>query len=145
MGSPSPGIVRMAELIRIHKNLYCVIWLLYEPHCPSPTCMGGDKNKLHHIKGNPSWLPPEVRILRKEDEFLYRCSYCGLVWFQETSMRPGLDANPVGYYYDDLHHPWEFVSLKAKYRIRKQNTSRYWYNMGSKRRAPYPPAWGGVD
>jgi hypothetical protein len=116
----------------------------YEPHCPSPTCTGGNKNKLYHIKGNPNWLPPEVRGPKKEGEILYRCTYCGLIWFQERSKRPGLDAKPVGYY-DDLQHPWEFVSLKGKYRIREQNTSRYWHNVGSKREAIHPPKRGGVD
>lgn len=133
----------MAKLI-VHKNPHYMVWLLYEPHCPSPACMGGDKSKLHHIKEKPNWLPPEVWMLRKEDEILYRCSHCGLVWFQETSMRPGLDANPVGYY-DDPDHPCEFVSLEAKHRIREQSTSRYWYAMGRKRRALSPPARGGVD
>ena len=136
----SPGVVRMAESSRIHKNLYSVIWLLYEPHCPSPACAGGDKNKLHHIKGNPNWLPPEVCAPRKEDEILYRCAYCGLVWFQEASKRPGIDAHPVGYY-DDLDH----VFLKGHYRIREQNTTPYWYSMGNKRRDPRPPKYGGVD
>ncbi len=142
--STRPGAVRMAELSRIHNNLSSVIWLLYEPHCPSPSCAGGDKNKLHYIKGNPSWLPPEVCALRKEDEILYRCAYCGLVWFQEASKRPGIDAYPVGYY-DDLDHPREYVLVKGDYRIREQNTTPYWYNMGSKRRVPRTPKYGGVD
>ena len=133
----------MAELSRIHKNLSSVIWLLYEPHCPSHACMGGDKNKLHRIKGNPNWLPAEVRALRREDDVLYRCAYCGLVWFQEPSKRPGIDAYPVGYY-DDPEHPWEYVSLKDNFRIREQNTSRYWYSVGSKRE-PHPPKCGGVE
>jgi hypothetical protein len=130
----------MAELSPIHNNLYSVIWLLYEPHCPSPECAGGDKNKLRHIKGNPSWLPSEVCALRKEDEILYRCASCGLVWFQEALKRPGIDASPVGYY-DDLDR----VFLKGNYRIREQNTTPYWYHMGSKRRGPRPPRCGGVD
>jgi len=140
MLSTPPGGVRMAELSPIHHNLYSVIWLLYEPHCPSPACAGGDKNKLRHIKGNPGWLPPEVCALRKEDQILYRCSYCGLVWFQEASKRPGIDPYPVGYY-DDLDQ----VFLKGNYRIREQNTTFYWYHMGSKRRDPRPPRYGGVD
>lgn len=134
----------MAEFSRLHKNLDCVIWLLYEPNCPSPACTAGDKNKLHHIKGTPHWLPPEVWALSKEDEILYRCASCGLVWFQEASKRPGIDAYPVGYY-DDLEHPWEYVFSKANAPIRAQNTTRYWYNMGSKRNVPRPPKDGGVD
>jgi hypothetical protein len=35
--------------------------------------------------------------------------------------------------------------LKGNYRIREQNTTSYWYNMGSKRRDPRPPKYGGVD
>jgi len=116
----------------------------YEPHCPSPTCTGGSKSKLCHIRKKPNWLPPEVRTPKKEGETVYRCTYCGLVWFQERSKRPGLDAKPVGYY-DDLQHPWEFVSIKGKYKIREQNTGRYWYKVGSRRRAIHPPQKGGVD
>jgi hypothetical protein len=116
----------------------------YDPHCPSPTCTGGYKYKLYHIKGKPNWLPLEHRVPKKEGQILYRCNYCGLVWFQERSKRPGLDAKPLGYY-DNLQHPWEFVSLKRKYRIREQNTSRYWFSVGSKREAMPPPKRGGVD
>jgi hypothetical protein len=114
----------------------------YEPHCPSRTCAGGCKNKLHRISGKPNWLNREVWAKKKGEESLYRCGHCGLVWFQESSKRLGLDARPVGYY-DDLEHPWEFVSLKHRYRIREQNTSRYWYNMEKK--ALRAPRWGGVE
>ena len=114
----------------------------YEPHCPSRTCRGGHKNKLYRIRGNPSWLAREVWARKKRGEFLCRCAHCGLVWFQEFSKRLGLDARPVGYY-DDFEHPWEFVSLKHRYRIRAQNTSRYWHNLG--RMTVRAPRWGGVD
>ena len=116
----------------------------YEPHCPSPTCTGGHKNKLYHIRGQPNWLPLEVRAPKKGEGILYRCACCGLVWFQKRSKRPGFDAKPVGYY-DDFQHPWEFVSLKGRYRIREQNTSCYWCSAGSKRGAIQPPKRGGVD
>jgi len=116
----------------------------YEPHCPSPTCIGKDRNKLYHIWGKPNWLPLEDWAQKKEDEILYRCAYCGLVWFQKRSKRPGFDARPIGYY-DDLQHPWEFVSLKDKYKIREQNTSRYWCYAESQRKAVHPPKRGGVD
>lgn len=116
----------------------------YEPHCPSRTCTGGHKNKLFHIKGKPNWLPPEVWIEKKEEEIVYRCSDCGLVWFQEKSKRQGVDARPFGYY-DKFDHPWEFVPLKGRYTIREQNTSRYWYKGQSKREAIHPPRRGGVN
>jgi len=79
---------------------------------------------------------------KKEGENLCRCAHCGFVWFQESSKRLGMDARPVGYY-DDFEHPWEFVSLKHRYRIREQNTSHYWDNM--RRKAIRPPRVGGVD
>ena len=116
----------------------------YEPHCPSRTCTGGHKNKLFHIKGRPIWLPPEVWIKKKEEEIVCRCSYCGLVWFQEKLKRQGVDARPVGYY-DGFDYPWEFVPLKGQFTIREQNTSRHWYKVRSKREAMHPPRSGGVD
>jgi hypothetical protein len=138
------GKVRMAELSSAHSNFYSVIWLLYEPRCPSPACTGGSKKKLQHIKENPNWLPPEVCAPRKEDETIYRCAYCGLVWFQKVWKRPGIDAHPVGYY-DNIDHPREYVFLEDNYRIREQNTTPYWCNMGSKGRSPRRPKYGGVD
>jgi hypothetical protein len=114
----------------------------YEPHCPSRTCTGGYRNKLYPIKGNPNWLTREVWDKKKEGETLCRCAHCGLVWFQQRSKRLGLDARPVGYY-DDLEHPWEFVSLRHRQGIRKQNTTRYWLDMSKK--AIRSPRRGGID
>ena len=114
----------------------------YEPHCPSRTCTAGHKSKLYRIRGSPSWLSREAWAKKKTGESLYRCAHCGLVWFQENSKRLGLDARPVGYY-DDVEHPWEFVSLEHGYRIREQNTSRYWHTVGTK--AIRAPKCGGVD
>jgi len=116
----------------------------YEPRCPSPTCTGRDRNKLSYVRGKPNWLSLEEWSKKRDGEILYRCAQCGLVWFQERSKRPGLDARPIGYY-DDFQHPWEFVSLKDRYEIREQNTSRYWYSVGSQSRVVHPPKMGGVD
>jgi len=99
---------------------------------------------LYPIRGKPNWLPLEVWASKKDDEMLYRCAYCGLVWFQERLKRPGLDARPIGYY-DDLQHPWEFVSLRDTYTIREQNTSGYWYDVGGQKDAIHSPKRGGVD
>jgi hypothetical protein len=94
------------------------------------------------MSGNPNWLGQKLWAKKKEEEILCRCSYCGLVWFQERSERLGFDARPLGYY-DDFEHPWEFVPLKRGFRIREHNTSSYWYNVGMK--GIRPPKWGGVD
>jgi hypothetical protein len=116
----------------------------YEPQCPSPACTGRIRNKLFYIRGKPNWLPLEDWVKKADDEILYRCAYCGLVWFQERAKRPGLDARAIGYY-DDFQHPWEFISLKDNYKIREQNTSRYWHNASSLRKAVHAPKRGGVD
>ncbi len=79
-----------------------------------------------------------------EEEIVCRCRHCGLVWFQEKLKRQGVDARPVGYY-DGFDYPWEFVPLKGRYTIREQNTSRYWYSVGSRKEAMHPPRRGGVD
>jgi len=65
-----------------------------------------------------------------------------LVWFQKAPERLGFDARPVGYY-DDFEHPWEFIPLRKKFKIREQNTRSYWYS--AQRKRIRPPRWGGVD
>ena len=116
----------------------------YEPHCPSRTCTGGNRNRLSYVKGKPIWLPPEVWNKKKEQETVCRCSYCGLVWFQEKLKRQGVDARPVGYY-ERFDYPWDFVPLNGEFTIREQNTTRYWYEVNSKRKAMHPPRRGGVN
>jgi hypothetical protein len=46
-------------------------------------------------------------------------------------------------YYDDFEHPWQFVPLRRRFRIREDNTSSYWDKVG--RNGIRPPKWGGVD
>jgi len=48
----------------------------------------------------PNWLPSEIWTQKEEGKILYRCDYCGLIWFQERSKTPGFDVRPIGY--------WEF-------------------------------------
>ena len=119
-----------------------MFWKRFEPHCPSRTCTEGHRYKLRRISRKPNWLGQRVWAKKKEEEILCRCSHCGLVWFQGMSKGMGFDARPVGYY-DDFEHPWEFVPLKGKYRIREENTSRYWCDIG--RKVIRPPRWGGVE
>jgi len=97
----------------------------YEPHCPSPNCTSGHEHRLHPISGKPDWLPLEVWSQIEEGEILYRCNYCGLVWFQSSARRPGFNARPIGYY-DDFQNPRKFVPIEGRYTIREQNTSNYW-------------------
>ena len=119
-----------------------MLWKRFEPRCPSRTCTGGHRYKLRRISRKPNWLGQQVWAKKKEEEILCRCCHCGLVWLQEMSKGMGFDARPVGYY-DDFEHPWEFVPFKGKYRIREENTSRYWCDIG--RKVIRPPRWGRVD
>jgi len=104
------GNRRGDQVLKWHQFLLCDLafvkrWQMlrltrYEPHCPSPKCTGRNRSKLYHIRAKPNWLPPKVWTKKGDDQILYRCTYCGLVWFQERSKRPGFDAKPIGY--------WEF-------------------------------------
>ena len=118
------------------------LWKRYEPYCPSRTCAGGYRNKLHRISGKPNWLAQQLWDKKKEEEILCRCSYCGLVWFQKDSEKLGFGARPVGYY-DDFEHPWEFAPLRGRFKIREQNKRSYWHKVQKK--SIRPPRWGGVD
>lgn len=105
----------------------------YEAHCPSPSCTGGHQNRLHPIRERPQWLPEEY--VMKDGEALYRCNYCGLVWTQKSSNRPGFDAEPIGLYKNS------FTFLDQGYRIREENTYGYWDTLRRKklRRKRKPP------
>jgi hypothetical protein len=97
----------------------------YEPHCPAPDCTGGYVNRLKELIAKPDWLPTEILEAKKETEEIYRCNYCGLVWFQESTKQKGFDARPVGFY-DDFISPGKFRPISEHYRIRKENTSYYY-------------------
>jgi hypothetical protein len=43
------------------------------------------------------------KYVTKDGEALYRCNYCGLVWTQESSNRPGFDAKSIGGKMGDVH------------------------------------------
>jgi hypothetical protein len=133
-------IHKIKDVLRHKNNKW--LWKRYEPHCPSPTCTGGHRNKLHRISGKPNWLGQQVRDKIKEKEISCKCSCCGLVWFQKDSEKLGFDARPVGYY-DDFAHPLGFVPLRKRFQTREQNTTSYWYNV--RRKGIRPPRWGGVD
>jgi hypothetical protein len=93
----------------------------YKPHCPAPNCRGGYEHRLKKVEGMPEWIPPEILKLKKETEQLYRCNYCGFVWFQDNSKQKGFDPKPLGFF-DSIFSPG-FVLVDKSYRIRKENTS----------------------
>lgn len=93
----------------------------YVPHCPSRTCSGGHEHMLHHFDlfraMRLGLIPTNVAELRR-GETAYRCSYCGLIWFQR-SRKIGLDPFVVGYY-DSPRHPG-FRPLGPHFQRRHEN------------------------
>jgi hypothetical protein len=70
-------------------------------------------------------MPAEVLARRSDMKVLYRCSYCGFVWFQNNTASPGFEARPAGWY-SNFRWPNEFHTVGETYPIRNQNTRRYW-------------------
>ena len=97
----------------------------YEPHCPAQNCIGGYEERLHQISAEAAHLTPEVLKRREDKSSIYRCSYCGFVWFQKSSTRPGLDPTPAGKW-DSPQRPGEFYALPITFEIREQNTRAFW-------------------
>lgn len=104
----------------------------YQIHCPASDCAGGDGSRLKDVTGKPDWLPPEIFQTKKETEEIYRCNYCGLVWFQESSKQKGFDGRPIGFY-NDFISSGKFRPVGKDYRIRQENTSYYWAAKSEKR------------
>ena len=104
----------------------------YEPHCPAVDCSGGHADRLHLTTSEAVHMPPDVAARRKNSESIYVCSYCGLVWFQKATARPGFEARPAGWW-DSIQWPWEFHPAGETYRIREQNTRDYWEEKREKR------------
>lgn len=97
----------------------------YEPHCPASNCGGGYKERLRAITAEGAHLTPEVLKRRKDRSSIYRCSYCGFVWFQKSNSRRGFNPIPAGKW-DSPQRPNEFYELPVTFQIREENTSRFW-------------------
>ena len=97
----------------------------YEPCCPSETCTANG-SYLYQVKEPGSVQLSEKVLERREPGYLiYRCRYCGFVWFQSSVCRPGFDPVPAGYY-DSLGKLNVFLPVPVTYPIKEQNTQRYW-------------------
>jgi hypothetical protein len=96
----------------------------YEPHCPEG-CAGGRAGRLHQVMAENVKVPPEILSRKRPSDVIYRCSYCGFVWFQRSSSYPGYDPTPAGFY-NDFRNPETFSPVPEDYRIREENTPIYW-------------------
>ena len=92
----------------------------YEPHCPSSNCVGGRANRLHRIvDAAPLNIPPDLLEGKDPEDPLYYCSYCGLLWYQDTGP-VGLRPTVVGYL-DHASKPGFVPVNRRSFRIREDN------------------------
>lgn len=103
----------------------------YEPHCPANDCSGGHAPRLHKVSAENVKITQEVLSRKKTEDEIYRCNYCGFVWFQSSSSRPGFDPTPAGFY-GDFSNPDIFVAVAENYEIRRTNTPWYWTELRNK-------------
>jgi len=91
----------------------------YEPHCPAWDCTGGRAHRLHQVDADFVHMPAEIRNRSEPDQVIFRCSYCGLIWFQRASVPPGFDPSVVGRY--PAREANDFRPLE-RYDIRERET-----------------------
>jgi hypothetical protein len=104
----------------------------YQPHCPARNCSGGHGSRLHQVTAGKVNITQEVLSRRKSSDVIYRCSYCGFVWFQSSTSFPGFNPTPAGFY-DNFQNPNVFIPIPEFYPIRDENTAEYWANRREKR------------
>jgi hypothetical protein len=107
----------------------------FQPHCPALGCSGGHADRLHEVSLEQIEIP-QVILARKRDtdNQIWRCSYCGLVWLQKSTSRPGFDPLPLGYYTN-----LEFAPVYNAFKIREGNKANYpsrrpWHNLKKAKR-----------
>jgi len=106
----------------------------YEPHCPAVDCNGGDRDRLYKTSAESVEMPPDILERQGELDVIYRCNYCGFVWFQSSGSAAGFDPTPAGFY-DHFMAPGVFTPLLRSHQIREENTSAYWRRRQEKSRS----------
>jgi hypothetical protein len=96
----------------------------YQPHCPAYDCSGGYESRLHPVTADAVHITPDILALKETEDVIFRCNYCGFVWFQKSSFHKGFNPTPAGFY-DSIHGRDKFVPAED-YKIRDENTSDYW-------------------
>jgi hypothetical protein len=92
--------------------------------CPAFDCSGG-RNRGFEQRQRPDYLPESVKSPR-EEATLYRCNYCGFLWFEYMLMelpQPFLMQRPVGFY-DNISKPLEFFPVPPTYRLKSKPTPK---------------------
>ena len=91
----------------------------YRPRCRLIACSGGGPGSLKKVTAEQVHLTPAVLERRGETNAIYRCWYCGFVWFQKSSDRVGLDPVPAGHYDNPAFAPNRFEPVPLEFPIRR--------------------------
>jgi hypothetical protein len=76
--------------------------------CPARDCSGG-KNVIE-VRDQSSVQLPDAAWAEKGSRKLWRCTYCGFLWFTETNIEaPEPFVTAVGFY-DNFRNPSEFIA-----------------------------------
>jgi len=88
----------------------------YMPECPAQDCTGGDSNRLYRVSADSVHVPDQHRSPEKNGFLLYRCSYCGFLWYQDPL---GVDLNPIPVgFYNNFTKPNEFFAVGRDYPLK---------------------------
>jgi hypothetical protein len=95
----------------------------YVQHCPAKRCTGGSAGSIKPVLDHALYnMPSDVVALLKPGHGVFRCTYCGLVWFQSQDTAWGFEPTIVGYYNSRIKRGWETDLAEP----RSENTNEYW-------------------
>ena len=97
----------------------------YQPHCPASDCSGGYESRLHQVTADSVHITPDILALKEPGDVIFRCSYCGFVWFQRGLYLTGFSPTPAGFYDSSIYGRDKFVPA-PDCKIREENTADYW-------------------
>jgi uncharacterized Zn finger protein len=80
------------------------------PRCPACDCSGGHPHRVHRV-GDPALLKIPCEIIAEAgDKSIYRCDYCGFIWYEWVPIPFGSVVQvPIGFY-DNFTKPMEFFA-----------------------------------
>jgi len=97
----------------------------YQPHCPADDCTGGHASRLHPVTAEAVHITSDILVRKQPRDKIFRCNYCGFVWFQSSSSPPGFNPTPAGLY-GTSSNPDKFTPVSEQFKIRQENTPHYW-------------------
>ncbi len=84
----------------------------WESHCPNSACGGGYATKLRRLTQGERNRIGRSNLVLSPGEKPYICGYCGCVWKQPATARPGYKAKIIG----KLDASWQPLKAGSIYR-----------------------------